>query len=79
MKYLNSRDSFLNNDKIYEEAGFDMSGGPLGIDINWGDSLIGRLINSFTRKAIIGYNTYSILYFKCHYIDIWKMTKNNVR
>lgn len=28
----------------------------LSADINWGDSLVGRLINSFIRKAKIGYN-----------------------
>lgn len=54
MKFLKDRDQFINN-RINEN--FDMSGkgsGPLGNDINWGDSLVGRLLNSIARKAKIG-------------------------
>ena len=52
MKFLKGRDKFLNKEnKIFEK--FDMSGegsGPMGNDINWGDSLVGRLLNSISRK-----------------------------
>ena len=53
MKYLSKREDFLKEYKINEA--FDMSGsGPMGNDINWGDSLVGRLINSIRRKIGIG-------------------------
>jgi hypothetical protein len=54
MKYLIKRDKFLS-EKLNER--FDMSGsGPFGNDINWGDSLVGRLVNSIRRKVGIGSN-----------------------
>lgn len=52
MKYLKRKDIYLN------EA-FDMSGnssGPLGNDINWGDSLVGRMFNSIARRFVVNYN-----------------------
>lgn len=57
MKYLQNKESFLKNHKSINEK-FDMSasGGPGANDINWGDSLVGRLINSFRRKVGIGTN-----------------------
>jgi hypothetical protein len=62
MKYLNKREDFLKRNKyskieniINEEAG-----GPFTNDIPWGDSLVGRLINSFIRKAKIGYGSTKI-------------------
>lgn len=49
MRYLNNRDKFIKEYKSLNEA-FDMSGsGPMGNDINWGDSLLGRLVNSIRR------------------------------
>lgn len=47
MKYLKYREPFLKSDQV-DEA--------LANDIPWGDSLLGRLINSVIRKAKIGYN-----------------------
>jgi hypothetical protein len=62
MKHLSKREDFLKRNKyskiqniINEEAG-----GPFTNDIPWGDSLVGRLINSFLRKAKIGYNSTKI-------------------
>jgi len=62
MKHLSKREDFLRRNKysklqniINEEAG-----GPFTNDIPWGDSLVGRLINSFIRKAKIGYNSTKI-------------------
>lgn len=55
MKFLKDRIQFTK-EKVITEA-FDMSGeagGPLGNDINWGDSLVGRLLNSVARKVKIG-------------------------
>jgi hypothetical protein len=55
MKYINNRDQFITDWRkqytITNEA-FDMSGGsgPMGNDINWGDSLVGRMFNSIFRK-----------------------------
>ncbi len=71
MKYLHSRDNYLQKvserklqkqeeianyqlQKIYENA---PGSGALGNEINWGDSLLGRLINSVLRKAQEGINT----------------------
>lgn len=54
MRFLKDRNQFKEN-KLLEN--FNMSGegsGPLGNDINWGDSLVGRLLNSIARKAKIG-------------------------
>jgi len=58
MKYIKNKEDFTNQKKsstpsINEE--FDMSGGggggPLSNSINWGDSLIGRLLNSTFRMT----------------------------
>jgi len=52
MKYLKRKNTYLS------EA-FDMSGGssgPLGNDINWGDSLVGRMFNSIARRFTVNYN-----------------------
>lgn len=95
MKYLKKRDNYLkiiserrdlkNNDllntgikKIYEnQAG----SGVLGNEINWGDSLLGRLINSVLRKAQEGINTMkmSVLVkrFKSHFQYIMGMSSVN--
>lgn len=54
MKFVKNRSEFINS-SVNEK--FDMSGdgsGPMGNDINWGDSLVGRLFNSAGRKAKIG-------------------------
>jgi hypothetical protein len=62
MKYLSKREEFLKEYRKINEA-FDMSGsgsGPMGNDINWGDSLIGRLINSTIRVAKIKYNAMKV-------------------
>jgi hypothetical protein len=71
MKYLKNRSEFLVENKISLpkpinkneinlpiNEKFDMSGGqgPMGNDINWGDSLVGRLFNSIARKLVIGVN-----------------------
>lgn len=48
MKYLRKRDEFLYY--IKEDSG------PLANDIDWGDSLLGRLINSTIRKTNIAIN-----------------------
>jgi len=67
MKYLSNRDEFLKRSinkideyksyeglvKINEESD---NSGPFANDIPWGDSLLGRLINSTIRKAKIGAN-----------------------
>ena len=44
-KFISSR----NYAPLYEYA-------PFANDINWGDSLVGRLINSISRKAAIAFN-----------------------
>ena len=58
MKYINNRKTFIKGFKkdLTINESFDMSSGPLGNDIQWGDSLIGRLINSSIRVAKIKYN-----------------------
>lgn len=56
MKYLSSRTEYLKsaNYKVINET---MAGaGPFANDIAWGDSLLGRLLNSIIRKAKIGVN-----------------------
>lgn len=65
MKYINKRESFINNLKKNKNSvneSFDMSGGsgPMGNDINWGDSLVGRLFNSIFRKIGIAQDVRSI-------------------
>lgn len=65
MKYINNRDQFItdwrNQYTVTNEA-FDMSGGsgPMGNDINWGDSLVGRMFNSIFRKIGVGKDLLSI-------------------
>jgi molybdopterin-guanine dinucleotide biosynthesis protein len=59
MRYINNRNTFIKKWKedINISESFDMSGsGPLGNEIAWGDSLIGRLINSTIRVAKIKYD-----------------------
>jgi hypothetical protein len=66
MRYLNKRDEFLKNynnildiKKNYIPKGEELiteDGGPFHNDIGWGDSLVGRLINSTIRKVKIGAN-----------------------
>ena len=92
MKYLKKRDNYLkivserkdlkSNEllntgikKIYENEAYPI---PL---INWGDSLLGRLINSVLRKAQEGINTMkmSVLVkrFKSHFDYIMSMSSVN--
>jgi hypothetical protein len=50
---------YLKRKNIYLSEAFDMSGGssgPLGNDINWGDSLVGRMFNSIARRFTVNYN-----------------------
>jgi len=67
MKYLNNREDFLKRSikKIDEYKSYEglvkinedvENSGPFANDIPWGDSLLGRLINSTIRKAKIGAN-----------------------
>jgi hypothetical protein len=68
MRYLNKRDEFLKNynnivsikEKYTPESKNNQliteDSGPFANDIGWGDSLLGRLINSTIRKAKIGAN-----------------------
>lgn len=56
MRYLKEREEFIKNNKfsniqLIKEAS---DSGPLANDIPWGDSLVGRLINSIIRKVRIG-------------------------
>ena len=92
MKYLKKRDNYLkivserkdlkNNEllntgikKIYENDAYPI---PL---INWGDSLLGRLINSVLRKAQEGINTMKMSFlvkgFKSHFESIIGMSSVN--
>ena len=59
MKHLSKREDFLKRNKYskIENVINEEAGGPFTNDIPWGDSLVGRLINSFIRKAKIGYNS----------------------
>ena len=69
MKYINRREDFLKNynnilkikDKYTNSENIktineDVVGGPFVNNVGWGDSLLGRLINSTLRKAKIGAN-----------------------
>lgn len=56
MKYINTRDGFLSKKKTFYDSLILEESGPFASEIPWGDSLVGRLINSFRRKAAIGYN-----------------------
>jgi hypothetical protein len=72
MKYLDKRNEFLKKSltkiKIYnqlektdyERINEEAESGPFANDIPWGDSLVGRLINSTIRKAKIGANLLNI-------------------
>ncbi len=60
MKYINKRENFL---KEYNSTGLGdrvelikEDSGPFANDILWGDSLLGRLINSAIRKTVIANN-----------------------
>jgi len=57
MKYLQNKNEFIKDYKSINEA-FQMAntGGPGANNVNWGDSLVGRLINSFRRKVGVGTN-----------------------
>lgn len=59
MRYLKQREEFIRNNKysLVKEA---TDSGPMANDINWGDSLLGRLINSVIRKAGIGVNLFKM-------------------
>ena len=69
MKYLNSRDEFIRKSlnkvneykeiekhPIYKAQLITEDSGPFANDIPWGDSLLGRLVNSVIRKAKVGAN-----------------------
>ncbi len=69
MRYLDKRDEFLKRslNKVDSYKSLENSplvtinessenSGPFANDIPWGDSLLGRLINSTIRKAKIGMN-----------------------
>ena len=63
MKYLQNRDKFITDIKktgmvpyVHEEIDAEKMNEAFQNDITWGDSLIGRLINSVIRKAKIGIN-----------------------
>ena len=66
MRYLNKRDEFLNSIKIdsykplITRINEQADSGPFANDIPWGDSLLGRLIDSTIRKAKIGNNLLKI-------------------
>jgi len=95
MKYLKKRDNYLKNiaerrslreedllnkglKRIYENVS---GSGALGNEINWGDSLLGRLINSVLRKAQESINTMKISVlvkrFKAHFDYIMGMSSVN--
>jgi hypothetical protein len=55
MKYLSSRTEYLKSAKYKVVNEAVVSGaGPFANDIAWGDSLLGRMLHSFARKAQIG-------------------------
>lgn len=57
MKYLSNRSEYLKSAKYEVSINESMAGaGPFANDIAWGDSLLGRLINSIIRKAKVGVN-----------------------
>lgn len=54
MKYLSNRSKYLQSAK-YKVINETVAGaGPFANDIAWGDSLLGRMLHSFARKAQIG-------------------------
>lgn len=78
MRYINNRNDFIKN-KLNER--FDMSGGsgPMGNDINWGDSLVGRLFNSMFRKVGVGVDQSSIKSVAKRINDIfYEITTNGI-
>lgn len=56
MRYLKEREEFIKNNKFSNLSPVNEASdsGPLANDIPWGDSLVGRLINSIIRKVRIG-------------------------
>ena len=56
MRYLKQREEFIKNNKFSNYSLIKEDSGPLANEIPWGDSLLGRLINSVIRKAEIGMN-----------------------
>lgn len=55
MKYLSNRTEYLT--AKYKVINENVAGaGPFANDIAWGDSLLGRMLHSFARKARIGVN-----------------------
>lgn len=54
MKYLKQREEFVKNNKFSNLDSLNEA--VLANDIAWGDSLLGRLINSVIRKAGVGVN-----------------------
>ena len=61
MKYINKREDFLKKSKYVKVTNLiNERSGAFENDTPWGDSLVGRLINSFFRKAKIGYNSTKI-------------------
>jgi hypothetical protein len=51
MSYILKRSDFIRNQKLSHSYSIDEA---LANEINWGDSLIGRMLNSMMRKASIG-------------------------
>ncbi len=61
MKYINKREDFLKKSKYGKVTKLiNERSGAFENDTPWGDTLVGRLINSFFRKAKIGYNSTKI-------------------
>lgn len=56
MRYLKQREDFIKNNNFSNYSLIKEDSGPLANEIPWGDSLLGRLINSVIRKAEIGMN-----------------------
>ena len=56
MKYIRKRDNFLTGLKEYKDLTSINEEAPFENSIRWGDSLLGRLINSAIRKAKVGVN-----------------------
>lgn len=60
MRYLKQREEFIKNNNFSNYSLIKEDSGPLANEIPWGDSLLGRLINSVIRKAEIGMNLVKI-------------------
>jgi hypothetical protein len=60
MRYLNTRDVFIQNLKINIEDAQKINEVVATNEITFGGSLLGRFINSTIRKAKIGYNYYRV-------------------